>query len=106
MSLAAALVGQVYSAACEAGVEHHVTIDGNGPYSVVHTGINVSGVAATGNVYISAAGTITATDAAGAKFILKSGYAIDIPTEWRTMYFKTAAGAPVLSFLPKRGKTS
>lgn len=106
MALAVALTGQPYTAACEAGVEHHVTIDGSGPYSVQHNSINAASAAAVGNIYISNAAGITATDAAGAKFILKSGYAFDIPSEWRTLYFVTAVGAPTISFIPKRGKTS
>lgn len=101
MSLLATIEGGVYQVAA-ATSENHVVIDSNG-YDVIHLGLDAAGSADTNAVYISQTAGITASPAAGAKYTMKSGSSFSIPEDWRTVYFKTASGAPMLSFLPKKG---
>lgn len=105
MAEQASLDGGPYTVAAST-TEHHVVLDGAG-YSVVHCNVEADLTAGTDPVFISNAPGITASGANGAKFVLLGGYAIDIPKEWRALYFKLAAGAataPILSILPVRGK--
>ncbi len=102
MALAATMNGQVETVAA-ASTENHVVLDSQG-YDLVHTGEDASGTPDVNTVYISDQAGITASAAAGSKFVLQAGWSITIPSDWRACYFKTAAGAPTLSILPKRGR--
>lgn len=105
MALIVAINDAPYTFALAAATEAHITLDG-APYSLVHLAIDAALVAVTNPVFISNVSGITASGANGAKFVLLPGYAIDIPVEWRAVYMKTAAGAPILSILPRNGRSS
>lgn len=102
MALQATLNGDPYTVAAS-GTEHHVILDGN-LYSVVNSALDASLAASAGPVFLSREASITADGTNGEKVLLPSGYAFDVPREWRALYFKTASGTRLLSILPVRGK--
>jgi hypothetical protein len=101
MALLATIEGDVYTFAA-ATSENHVLLDSQG-YYLVHNAVDASGSNDLNTVYLSDAPGITASAAAGAKFQLKAGTSIEVPDKWRAVYCKTAAGAPTISVLPKKG---
>jgi hypothetical protein len=83
--------------------ENHILVDSQG-YSLAHDGCDTAGAEELDAIFFSPVSGFTASHAAGEKFALVAGRAIEIPDKWRTVYFRTAAGAPTFSVLPKRGK--
>lgn len=81
--------------------ETYIELEESREYAVGHTGLNVAGTAQTDTVYLSKAGTITATMAEGLdKFALKSGWITTVGPGWKKLFFKTAANAPVMAIMP------
>ena len=101
MALLATIEGGVYTFAA-ATSENHVLVDSQG-YDIVHNAVDASGSGDTNTVFLSDEPSITASAAAGAKFQLRAGMSISLPDRWRAVYFKTAAGAPTISVLPRKG---
>jgi hypothetical protein len=101
MALLADIHGTPFTGAAGT-TEAHITLAGHG-YDFVHLGKNASGVTDAETIFIAPAAGITATFAEGQKIAVLSGYAIEIPRNWKSVYFRTGAGAPCFSIRPKRG---
>jgi len=83
--------------------ENHILLDSQG-YSIAHDGVDTAGAEELDAIFFSDQPGMTASHAAGTKFTMVAFRAIDVPDKWRALYFRTAAGAPTFSVLPKRGR--
>lgn len=98
-----ATLNSIASLVAASTTENHVILNSDG-YTVKHTGLDAAGSASTGPVILQRDASITATMAAAdGKIALISGEEMDIPSEWRTLYFRTGSGSPMLSIRPKKG---
>ena len=80
-----------------------ISLDSRSAYLVQHNGLNASGSASTGVVYLSGSSTVTATAAEGSdKFILLSQTAILVGPGLSTLGFKTASGEVTISLSATR----